>query len=306
MIYQRVHHRTAALTMALALGLGVLPADAALAQDGTDPDFPGAGLSKPAFDSWHATPRALLRDMRPDRPDKTEGPYTVAPGRFQAELDLVSHTRTRDTAGANDTRSTQFAVAPVNLKVGLTRNLDVEVVLEPYDDVRITERPAGEIRGARGFGAVTARAKVNFWGNDGGASALGAIPYVRWPSGLDRPGGKTLEGGMLIPLALKLPRGWSAGAMTGLDIRQGETGGGRHASFINSITFGHALRGDWGGYAEFYTEVSAAGGSGWVGTADFGVTYALRANLQIDAGMNIGATRAADSLNLFTGLAWRF
>ena len=38
-------------------------------------------------------------------------------------------------------------------------------------------------------------------------------------------------------------------------------------------------------------------------TFDFGFTYALRRDIQFDAGMNIGLTSAADDLNPFIGFS---
>ena len=47
-------------------------------------------------------------------------------------------------------------------------------------------------------------------------------------------------------------------------------------------------------------------GSSWVGTVDLGLTYALTKNIQLDAGVNIGVTRAADDWNPFVGISFRF
>jgi hypothetical protein len=43
-----------------------------------------------------------------------------------------------------------------------------------------------------------------------------------------------------------------------------------------------------------------------IGTVDAGFTYALTEDIQLDAGVNIGVTRAADDWNPFLGLSWRF
>ncbi len=37
-----------------------------------------------------------------------------------------------------------------------------------------------------------------------------------------------------------------------------------------------------------------------------GVTYKLRKNLQLDAGVNVGVTPAADRINPFVGVSTRF
>jgi hypothetical protein len=43
-----------------------------------------------------------------------------------------------------------------------------------------------------------------------------------------------------------------------------------------------------------------------VGTVDTGLTYLVSENIQLDGGINIGVTRAADDFAPFIGLTWRF
>lgn len=57
---------------------------------------------------------------------------------------------------------------------------------------------------------------------------------------------------------------------------------------------------------EFFSAVSAERDSQWVGTFDLGLTYALTENIQLDAGANFGISRAADDINPFVGLSFRF
>jgi hypothetical protein len=64
--------------------------------------------------------------------------------------------------------------------------------------------------------------------------------------------------------------------------------------------------GKLGEYAEFFSQVSTEAGSGWVGTVDLGLTYALASNLHLDAGINFGVTRSADDTNPFVGLSFRY
>jgi hypothetical protein len=44
------------------------------------------------------------------------------------------------------------------------------------------------------------RAKVNLWGNDGGSSAAGLIPYVKAPSATLGIGNGAVEEGLLAPV----------------------------------------------------------------------------------------------------------
>lgn len=50
---------------------------------------------------------------------------------------------------------------------------------------------------------------------------------------------------------------------------------------------------------------SAERGSHWQATADFGLTYALTEDVQLDGGVNVGLTRAAEDVNPFLGLSVR-
>ncbi len=261
---------------------------------------------KSRYTLFNPTPGEFMREMNTDRPDKTESPYTVDSGHFQLEMDLVSHTHDRDTSGGGDTRTDAFAVAPVNLKIGLLNNVDFQVVLETYNYFRVNNHAAGTGQKISGFGDVTTRLKINVWGNDGGTTALGLLPFVKFPSNQDHLGNNAIEGGVIFPLAVQLPRGWDMGAMTEVDFLRDETSGGHHASFINSITFGHDLFEKLGAYAEFFSEVSTEQGSRWIGMADLGLTYTLTTNVQLDTGINIGVTKAAPDLNPFVGFSWRF
>ncbi len=255
---------------------------------------------------FNSTPAGSMRELGTDRPDKTESAYTLDAGHFQLEMDLVTYARDRDTSGGGDTRTEAWTVAPVNLKAGLLDDVDLQLVLETYNRVRTDDRVAGTVVRQSGSGDMTVRLKKNFWGNDGGTTALAMMPFVKFPTNQDGLGNNAVEGGVIFPLAVELPAGWGMGVMTEVDILRDDTGTGFHASSINSITFAHDIVGKLGGYVEFFSEVSTEAGARWVGTVDLGLTYGLTDNLQLDAGINIGVTDSADDLNPFVGLAWRF
>jgi Putative MetA-pathway of phenol degradation len=263
---------------------------------------------KSQYTLFNPTPKELMREMTTDRPDKTESPYTVDAGHFQFEMDLVNYTFDRERAGGVDTRVDAFAIAPINLKVGLCNQADLQVVVETWNYVRTETSGAGATLHQRGFGDVTTRLKYNFWGNDGGKTAFAAMPFVKLPTNQDELGNNSVEGGLILPLAVGLPLDFGMGLMTEFDFNRDATGGGRHTEFVNSVTFSHErlLVRDLGGYVEFFSLVSAESGSRWIGSVDLGLTYGLSENVRLDAGVNIGVTKAADDLNPFVGLSWRF
>ena len=262
---------------------------------------------KSGYHLFRPTPRAQMREMSTDRPDKTESAYTVDAGHFQFEMDLFSYAHDQDKSGGGDMSTDAYAIAPVNLKFGLLNNVDLQVVIDTYNSVRVHDHLAGTVEKKSGFGDVTTRLKVNLWGNDGGRTALAMMPFVKFPSNQDGLGNDAVEGGVIFPLAVELPAGWGMGLMTEVDfLRDEPDDGGYHASFVNTVTFSHDICGKLGGYVEFFSEVSTEEDSEWIGTVDLGLTYGLTDDIQLDAGVNIGVTDAADDINPFVGMSWRF
>lgn len=277
-----------------------LPAALAIAALGTEP-LP----DKSQYHLFNPTPPRWLREMSTDRPDKTESPYTVDAGHFQVEMDFVNYSYDKHNPARDGTIIRTWNIAPINFKVGLLNNLDVQLVLQPHTYVH-TSDPAAGVSKQRGFGDIVTRVKWNLWGNDVGETAFALMPYFKLPTNQDQLGNHSAEGGIILPLAVKLPAGWDMGVMTQLDVVRDTTTSGYHQEFVNTVTFSHDIVGDLGGYLEFFSSVSTERGSSWTGTVDLGLTYALTKNLQLDAGINLGVTRAADDWNPFVGLSFRF
>jgi hypothetical protein len=261
---------------------------------------------KSGYHLFNPTPRELMREMSTDRPDKTESAYTVDAGHFQIEMDVFSYAYDRYNAERRDVRAESLAIAPMNLKAGLCNNVDLQLILETYNSVRVHDRDSGIVEKRRGFGDVIPRVKINLWGNDEGRTALSVMPYLKLPVNQDDLGNNSVEGGIVFPLAIGLPRGFGMGLMTQFDLVRDESENGYHPEFVNTVTLSRDLIGDLGGYVEFFSLVSGEDDSPWIGTFDLGFTYGLTEDIQLDGGINIGATRSADDWNPFLGISWRF
>jgi hypothetical protein len=264
------------------------------------------GADKSEYTLLNPTPRDQMREMSTDRPDKTESAYTIDAGHFQIEMDVFSYAVDRYNGIPGDHRSETLAIAPINLKAGLLNNMDLQLVVQPYASLREHNVAAGVVDENRGFGDVIPRLKVNLWGNDGGTTALAVMPYVKLPTNTDHVGNNSIEGGLIVPFAVSLPRKVNLGLMTQLDIARDEFGDGHHPEFVNTVTLSRDIVGDLAGFVEFYSSVSSEEGSEWLGTFDTGLTYMLTEDIQLDAGVYIGVTRAADDINPFLGISWRF
>jgi hypothetical protein len=271
------------------------------------PIFITAGLAeaenpKSNYNLFNQTPPDLLRELNTDRPDKTESPYTVDSGYFQVEMDIINYTLDR----SSKIRKATTQIAPINFKVGLTNDSDLQFIYNSYTEVREHSRATGEKKNSSGNGDLVGRLKYNFWGNDGGKSAFGVMPFVKFPVQSNSFGDDSYEGGLILPFAFALSQRMDLGAMSEVDILRDEDNRGNHAGFINSVTVGYNTAQAVRAYCEFFTFVSEGQSSDWQGSADFGVTYALTKDIQLDTGINVGVTSSADDLNPFVGASWRF
>jgi hypothetical protein len=256
---------------------------------------------KSGYTLFRPTPDALLRDLTTDRPDKTESPITVDAGHFQLEMDFATYTFDR----TKHETTKAWAVAPTNFKVGVLNNVDLQLIVETYNIERTKDRDTGQTRRASGFGDVTLRCKTNFWGNDRGLTAFGMMPFVKLPTAADDLGNGAVEGGVILPLLIRLPDEWEIGTEIEADHARNSGRGGYHQEVVNSVTVGHDV-GKFSGYVELFSSVSNEPHAGWVATFNCGASYLLTRNVQLDAGVNIGLTKAADDLNPFIGLSVRY
>ncbi len=114
---------------------------------------------KGGYNFFNPVPATMLRELAPDRPDKTESPYTLDAGHFQLEMDFANYTSDR----TDGTIVKAWNVAPFNLKAGLFNNVDLQFVFNNYLHVRTEDRATGATSVQSGIGDFTTRLKINLW-----------------------------------------------------------------------------------------------------------------------------------------------
>jgi hypothetical protein len=258
---------------------------------------------KSAYTFFNRTPESQLRELSTDRPDLTESPYTLDAGWWMLEMDLATYSRDHDTSAGADVKTTALTFANLNLKVGLTSSIDLQTIIESYTRQRVDDRIADTRETISGFGDIMSRLKINLWGNDGGDSAFALMPYIKWPTSQHGLGNHSIEGGFIVPYARKLGGGWDVGVMTEIQIVRNTADTGYQTDWLNTATFSHDIVGNLGGYLEL-TYLFSRGGD--QATFDCGLTYGVTRNVQLDAGVNLGLTKAAPDFNPFVGLSVRF
>jgi len=290
-MYKRSH-----LLVSIILATGALGAIA-----GDDP--PAA--EKSAFSFLNPTPTDLLRPMTIDGPGTTESPYTVDAGHFQIEMVLFGYSSYAEAAAEETYRLDEWSIGPMMLKLGLFNQLDVQLVLEPYNHV--FEREGDYWREtSSGFGDTTLRLKYNLWGNDSGRSALALIPFVRFPTGAEGLTGEEVQGGLLLPFCLELPREFYLSLTSGFASEENLFSNGRQAEFRNSAALSREMFSALEGYVEFFSAVSTERDSPWVGAFGSGLSYWFTDDLLVNAGFSLGLTSGADDWHAYVGMAWRY
>ena len=113
-----------------------------------------------------------LRELSPDRPHQTESPYTVDEGHIMFETDIVNSTFNNE----NFPRSSSNGLFYFNLKLGIDKNMDFEILSNAYSVTRYEQKILPSTHNA--FPDLTFRYKLNVLGNDSGATSIAIMPFI--------------------------------------------------------------------------------------------------------------------------------
>ena len=280
-------------------------AGCALASAAGAQETQAVAADKSHYTLFNPTPPDQMRDFQTDRPDLTEGPYTVDAGHFQVEMDLVDYFYDRRNP-EHITRQTLITADPT-LKLGLLNDVDLELIATPlvYQATHFRDTDTSDYR--VGSDDTILRLKWNLWGNDGGSTAFALLPYVKIPTNTRELGNNYIEGGLILPLTIKLPRGFELDAMTEFDVLRNSDNMGYHLDWVNSVALHKDLiENRLNAYVEFFSAVSRDPHAGPVESADVGLLLMVAANVQLDCGINFGLTKRAIDYNPFVGISMRF
>lgn len=245
-----------------------------------------------------------LRDFSTDRPDVSESPFTIDPGHIQVETTLIGYARSRADAAGVVTDSFEFGTT--NLRIGVSKQLELNLVWQPYGIA--DPRRGGPTE--RGIGSATVRAKYNLWGNERterpGDTALALLPYVTIPTD-DGNGISDSEAsfGLIIPFAVALGDGFGLGLNAAAEFTRPDRATPYDAALLASASLAYEITDKLGTYGEAVWQFSRAG-EGDIVTLNTGLTFGFAENWQLDAGVNVGVSSAADPIAPFIGIAARF
>jgi hypothetical protein len=240
--------------------------------------------------AWAETPAFVT-----GRPGATESPIATPKGYLQVETELGGYDHDRESGVA----TSETRLAATTFRYGIANGADVEVIIAPF--VRDRLEAAGGRETVSGFGDVTLRARRTVFGQDGEGPALALIGFFTLPTAEDGLGADKAEGGLIAtgvqPLSQSASLTLTFGAAAIHDgVYQGDLYGGANVSFTLSEKAGI--------YVEAFADKAAH--ADVAATFDVGGTYLLDAVTQLDCGVNLGVTRAADDVSVFAGWSHRF
>ena len=148
---------------------------------------------------------------------------------------------------------------------------------------------------------------MNLFGNDDGPVGLALIPYIKLPSSAPVISNGAVEGGLIVPLALRLPQDYLVTLMTEVDALKDEQNH-REANFVNLVGVSHPLPGVEGANAmvELFSSVGADRATAPIYTLDLGMNFRLDKHMMLDVGLNLGLNNAAPKAQIYTGISARF
>jgi hypothetical protein len=257
-------------------------------------------VDKRQYHLFNPTPREFMRDMSTDRPDSTESPITVDAGHFQVESSLFDYGRTRQDGMEEEV----FTYGGINFKLGLLHNVDLQFVFDAHTEIRTKDRATNLTETVKGFSDLQVRLKINLWGNDGGDTALAIFPFVKLPTGSDLSNDH-VEGGLILPLSVKLSNKIGLGLMLEADFVYDEDSRSYQTELFHTAVLGFDLTDQLGLFVE-YAGTTGSAHFDYLATANAGFTFAVSDDLQLDIGGRVGLNEAAEDFGVFTGFSIRF
>jgi hypothetical protein len=244
-------------------------------------------------------------------------PYTIDAGHLEVDVTAVSYGHDDEVVGfvflsgiglvELRQKLEIWRYGFTQIKFGLLNNLDVEVMIEPYQTITATVegqsfRPSR--RTVSGFGDLSSRVKLNVWGNESGKTALSISGNATFPTANARVGGGRYAAGPSLEFAAQLPGDFELRINSGASISEDDRDK-IQSTFGNLISLSHPIVGALEEYCAFDTEVFASSAF-WMGEIRVGLNYRLASNVELYAGSSFGVTDNAMDYLPFIGVAARF
>lgn len=244
-------------------------------------------------------PKERMRDMETDRPNITESPFTVDAGHFQYEADVFKFKNEKDEISSQRT----FLINQANLKLGITNSTDFQIIFQMFGSKNDIDQATGIKTTESGVGDLTLRVKQNLLGNNGGRFSIAILPYLKIPTSHFEQDNR-YEGGLVVPMQLKLPHDWKLGFQIEDDRLKDKYEAQMHTELLQSVTISHEIIKGLDGMAETYYSYNIKEHhiANYLNAA---LQMSIAKDFKVDAGLNYGIQTDAEK-TYFVGTSFRF
>jgi len=246
------------------------------------------------FSGWSVGTGSAEEPLVSDRPDFTESPETVAPGRFQLEAGYTFTRRGDDK---------QHALGELLLRIGLLQHIELQLGGNSYVWL---DSPDGD---ADGFEDLSLGVKIKLLEGSERFEltrpTVGVIIATTLPTGADDLGEDEPQPEFILAMAWDLSERFSLGS--NLNYTYASEDGDRFHQFSGSLVLEYQLTERWGTYIEYFGFVPESDDGPNESFFDGGLTYLVNDNLQLDASAGVGVFNGR-SPDYFTGfgVSWRW
>lgn len=266
--------------------------------------------SKAGASLFAPTPADQLRGMDTDRPNKTNTPHTIDAGHLQIETGFFDFAHDRDTEHGANVTSDAVALGPVNLRLGLLDDLELNLAVDTLDALWSRDHLLGQSVRQQGFGDIVAGGKLNLWGDDGGddpwATAFAVQPQLKLPTAGSTLGNGHPEFFFGAPFLINLPAAFHLSAQTTVSWERNRGNTGDVTGWQNSASLDRVVFDVVDLYVEYWSHVSTERHQEAQQTFDYGFIYAIDDNVTLDGGVNLGLNKASTGIEVLSGMSVRF
>jgi hypothetical protein len=238
-----------------------------------------------------------------DRPDQTESAAVVGPGLVQVETGFQL-SRSDDP----DSRVETQELLATLVRIGLHERLELRLGWAGWIRTETEARgPAGERSEADGAGDTELGFKVRFFEESGGRPAVALLAATSVPSGAAEFSTDRADPSFRLSVAHTLSERVSLGYNVGAawETAQTDRGPTTLSRALYTVAAGFSLSDRVGAFVELYGDLGGSAGGGPAHSADGGLTFLIRDNLQLDLAGGVGLTDLADDWFVGLGLSVR-
>lgn len=235
-----------------------------------------------------------------DRPSKANGTCTVPVGHWQLEVSGADWTHVRDSGVEANVTS----IGQTFVKLGLSDRSDLEVGFTPFVHARASG--GGTHASVSGIGDTLVRYKHRLTGPNSTVQ-VGLLPFVKLPTANHDIGNRKVEGGIAVPASFAGPAGITVTVGPEVDALSDGDGHGYHAALTNLVNLGLAPSDKVALSAEIWNNLNfAPHGTVRQWSADASAAFLPTKRVQLDAGANLGLSRATPDLEIYAGASILF